>query len=88
VLDKSGANAIMAKFVLRPRGLIGWIIARIRSTSGTQSRAPREMHLVEKLTLGGKRQLMLVECGGERFLVGCGTDTVESIIQIRAIHEM
>jgi flagellar biogenesis protein FliO len=40
------------------------------------------MELVEVLQLGGKRQLMLVECDGRRYLVGAGGDSVHSIAEI------
>jgi Flagellar biosynthesis protein, FliO len=40
------------------------------------------MELIETLSLGGKRQLMLVRCGGQHFLVGGGFDTVETIVPI------
>jgi hypothetical protein len=38
--------------------------------------------MVECLSLGGRRQLMLVECSGERYLVGGGADTVETIVHV------
>jgi hypothetical protein len=37
------------------------------------------MELVEVLSLGGRRQLMLVVCDGRRFLVGAGGDSVQSV---------
>jgi hypothetical protein len=40
--------------------------------------------LVETLALGGKRQLMLVTCGGESFLVGGGMDSVETIVPLKS----
>jgi len=39
---------------------------------------------VETLPLGGKRQLMLVTCAGESFLVGGGVDSVEAIVRLKA----
>lgn len=45
--------------------------------------SPRRMELVETLNLGGKRQLMLVLCEGQRFLVGAGAEEVQSIINIQ-----
>jgi len=39
---------------------------------------------VETLALGGKRQLMLVTCAGESFLVGGGLDSVETIVRLKA----
>ncbi len=40
------------------------------------------MELVETLSLGGKRQVMLIECQGERYLVGCGPDAVATIEKV------
>jgi hypothetical protein len=39
---------------------------------------------VETLSLGGKRQLMLVTCAGESFLVGGSFESVETIVRLRA----
>jgi hypothetical protein len=41
------------------------------------------MCLVETLVLGGRRQLMLVSCGREHFLVGGGVDSVETIVRVK-----
>jgi flagellar biogenesis protein FliO len=40
------------------------------------------MHVIETVSLGGRRQLSLVSCGDERFLVGCGADQIQTIVQI------
>jgi hypothetical protein len=40
------------------------------------------MELIETLHLGGKRQLLLVLCDGQRYLVGAGGDSVHSIAEI------
>jgi hypothetical protein len=42
------------------------------------------MHLLETLPLGGKRQLMLVSCAGEHFLVGGGVESVATIVRVQA----
>jgi flagellar biogenesis protein FliO len=42
----------------------------------------KQMQLLETLMLGGKRQLMLVRCGGERFLVGGSLESVETIVPV------
>jgi hypothetical protein len=41
------------------------------------------MHLLEVLPLGGKKQLFLVSCVGERFLIGGGVEGIETIVQIQ-----
>jgi len=40
------------------------------------------MEFIEVLQLGGKRQLMLVACAGRQYLVGAGSDSVQSIVEI------
>jgi hypothetical protein len=45
------------------------------------------MELVERLELGGKRQLMLVVCDGQRYLLGAGGDGVHSITEMRSQAE-
>jgi flagellar biogenesis protein FliO len=48
------------------------------------ARAAKQMKLVETLALGGKRQLMLVSCGEQKFLVGAGADGVQTIVAVTA----
>ena len=68
----------------RPSGLAdgfaGWVRGILDRRQET--RAKRHLRVVETLALGGRRQLMLVSCGGERFLVGSGGDRVETIIRV------
>ena len=70
-------------------GLAGWVVGalqgrvRIKWRGGSRARV-QQMQLVETLSLGGKRQVMLVDCEGERYLVGCGADTVTSIAKVSA----
>ncbi len=40
----------------------------------------RRMRVAENLSLGGKRSLVLVECDGRSFFVGCGSDAVNCIL--------
>jgi flagellar biogenesis protein FliO len=58
--------------------LAGWLLQRLRG-GFTRASAERRMHVVETLSLGGKRQLMLVVCDGERFLIGVGAESVSSL---------
>jgi hypothetical protein len=51
--------------------------------AGTRRSAKRHMRLIETLPLGPKKQLLLVSCDGERFLIGTGTDSVQSILRVR-----
>jgi hypothetical protein len=49
------------------------------------SRAPRRMQLVETLNLGGSRQLLLVMCDGQKYLVGAGL-SVNSLTSPRGVQ--
>jgi flagellar biogenesis protein FliO len=42
-------------------------------------RGRRRMELVETLHLGSKRQLMLVVCDGQAYLIGASGDSVQAI---------
>ena len=70
-------------------GLAAWLMAwfqtplRVKFSGIGKVRAKRHMELVEMLQLGGKRQLMLVVCDGQRYLVGAGGDGVQSITEIK-----
>ena len=44
-----------------------------------KARGERRMELLDTLQLGGKRQLLMVLCDGQRYLVGAGGDSVHSI---------
>ena len=50
---------------------ITFILARLR---GQSTATPRVLRHVETLSLGPKRQVFLIECDGERFLVAGGSD--------------
>jgi flagellar biogenesis protein FliO len=68
-------------------GLAGWMVGalqgrvRIKWRVGTQ-RPMQQMQLLETLPLGGKRQVMLIVCDGERYLVGCGPDAVTALVKV------
>jgi flagellar biogenesis protein FliO len=80
LVEKSGGTlaGFTAMLVLRARrGLqraFGW--------TGRVNGEPR-MELLETLQLGGKRQLMLVRCNGQGFLVGAGGESIQTIIEVR-----
>jgi hypothetical protein len=65
---------------LNPGGLAGWVLGLIR---GSETRkTAKHLRVVEHLALGGRRQLTLVVCDGERFLVGGSADGVETIVRV------
>jgi hypothetical protein len=65
------------------QGLAEWVLRFARGWRGRDDGQRRQMRLVETLPLGGKRQLMLVSCDGERFLVGGGLDSIETIVRVK-----
>jgi flagellar biogenesis protein FliO len=68
--------------VAEEQGLAGWVTGLLRGWRGQREVKQKEMRLVEMLPLGGKRQLMLVSCGEERFLVGGGLESIETIVRL------
>ena len=44
----------------------------------------RQLRVLETLPLGGRRQVHLVACGAQKFLVGTGADAVTSIVLVTA----
>lgn len=54
----------------------GWVWSLL---SQMRQKNQRRMRVVETLPLGGKRSLVLVECEGKTFFVGCGGDAVNCI---------
>ena len=70
---------------VEPGGLAGWVLGVIRGRAAKT--ANRHMQIVETLSLGGRRQLMLVTCDDEKFLVGSGADRVETIVRVGRASE-
>jgi flagellar biogenesis protein FliO len=68
------------------RGAVGWLLGAISLLRSGRSSAKQELKLVETLPLGGRRQLMLVVCGEERYLIGGGPDRVDTMIQVGVGH--
>ncbi len=64
-------------------GLVGWMLGFMQSLRAESQPVVKQMHLLETLPLGGKRQLVLVSCGGERFLVGGSLESIETIVRIQ-----
>ena len=65
------------------QGLAGWVLNRMRGWQGRRELQQKQLRLVETLPLGGKRQLMLVTCAGESFLVGGGLESIETIVRLK-----
>ena len=65
---------------------LNWIRVVLRSSLARIGKVngQRRMELIERLELGGKRQLLLVVCDGQRYLVGTGGDSVHSITRMRS----
>jgi len=68
-----------------PGSLAGWMLEILRRLHRESRPEARLMRLVETLPLGGKRQLMLVSCAGEHFLVGGGPENLETIVRVRSL---
>jgi len=66
------------------QGLAGWVLGLAQSWREPRVSEKKQLQLVETLPLGGKRQLMLVTCAGESFLVGGSFESVETIVRLRA----
>ncbi len=73
-----------AKIPREVSGFAGWMLELLRRFRSERKSETRQLQLVETLPLGGKRQLMLVTCAGEYFLVGGGPESLETIVRVRA----
>jgi flagellar biogenesis protein FliO len=65
-------------------GLVGFVMDAVqRGRSGLRGkREVKRMKVEETLSLGGRRQLMLVSCGERKYLVGAGSDGVQTIVAV------
>jgi len=52
--------------------------------AGGSGAAVRHMRVLETLAIGPKKQLLLVSCDGEKFLVGTGPDSVQTIMRVES----
>lgn len=68
------------------QGLAGWLLALLSRANATWAQgkpARKHLRVVETMQLGGRRQLTLVSCDGERFLIGSGPDSVQTMTRVR-----
>jgi Flagellar biosynthesis protein, FliO len=70
--------------VSEAEGFAGWAIGLLRGWTSARTVQQKQLRLVETLPLGGKTQLMLVTCGEESFLIGCGSESVDAIVRVGA----
>jgi len=83
-LVRNAREAKQETMAAEPQSLATWLIALFRKWRGLHVLQGKQMQLVETLPLGGKTRLMLVNCEGERFLVGAGAESVEAIVRLNA----
>jgi flagellar biogenesis protein FliO len=81
-LIRSAEQTIEGKITADPQGLAGWVLRWLRSSRNPREVPSKQIHLVETLQLGGKRQLMLISCAGAKFLVGGGPESIEVIVGV------
>lgn len=81
---QEGSNGAAATAAFEMEGLAGWVLDLWRGLRSRREVQRKQLRLVETLPLGGKRQLMLVTCAGESFLVGGSMDSVETIVRLKA----
>ena len=70
------------------QGLAGWLLGVLRERKCRRGTRQKQLQLIEVLPLGGKRQLMLVDCAGERFLVGGGAENVQTIVRLQGADSL
>jgi len=85
--NMQGGRSANVSVTLRQQGLMGLLFQILIARKAAGAGHVRKMQLLETLSLGGKRQLMLVQCGTEQFLVGGGLETVETIVKIDSVAE-
>ena len=71
----------------RQTGFAGWLLDltrwwRQRELRGRRQQAQRQLTIVETLPLGPRKELVLVSCAGERFLVGTGSEGVQVVVRV------
>lgn len=64
------------------QGLAGMLLQLWARRRFAKAEQKKEMELLETLSLGGKLQLMLVRCAGERFLLAGSLDRIETMVRL------
>lgn len=78
---KSKAKAMVEPGVLHRA--MGWLVDLAGGAWLGSSRVKaRRLRVVETLSLGAKKQLLLVTCDGEKYLVGTGAESVQTIMRV------
>jgi flagellar biogenesis protein FliO len=60
-----------------------WICSLVQNGRSERRSVTKKMQLLETLSLGGRKHLMLVRCASDWLLVGCSGDSIESIVRIQ-----
>lgn len=63
--------------------LVQWWVER---RSGRHA-SIQQLRLIETLPLNSKQKLMLVDCAGQRYLVGVGLERVSAIVKVESPEE-
>ena len=65
--------------------LIGWLVQQFGGfrTGGSSVGGP-QMQVLETLSVGPKKQLILLRCASETYLIGTGPESVQSILRIES----
>jgi Flagellar biosynthesis protein, FliO len=58
------------------------VLLRERLSLARKNRSEMPLRVLETVSLGGRRQVFLLACGGERYLVGAGAETVGCMLRI------
>ncbi len=64
------------------QGFAGWLTEMWRRRMTLRERVGRTLQVVETLPVGARRQLMLIRCGEEYFLVGGGLDSIQTMVKV------
>ncbi len=77
-------NARVAALSGAPKSIAGtaWLERLTAMLRGVTKPQARSLRCVETLQLGPKRSLYLVECEGQRFLVGAGSDGLSAPVPL------
>jgi len=84
ILERREMDKMVTMARAEPQGLAGSVLRLLRGWRCQREVQRKQLRLVETLPLGGKRQLMLVTCAGESFLVGGSIESVQAIVRLRS----
>lgn len=69
---------------MNQHGVAGALLQWWTERRSKRQESVQQLQIVDALTLNSKQKLMLVDCAGQRFLVGVGLEQISAIVKVES----